>query len=94
MCGRSFFALGVAVCVLSAPSAAMAADPNSPVRGDYEPGGLAPAFTPGSDQGVSFPQVPLTELPFTGIPIFLVVLIGMILLSIGTLLRRLGSREP
>jgi hypothetical protein len=35
----------------------------------------------------------MTELPFTGIPIFLVVLVGMILLSAGVLFRRLGARE-
>jgi hypothetical protein len=96
MCGRSFLALSVAVCVLLAPSAALAGDLKSPVRGgDYEPGGLAPAFTPGSDQGgVGFPDVPMTELPFTGIPILLVVLVGMILVSMGMLFRRLGAREP
>jgi hypothetical protein len=94
MCGRSFLALSVAVCVLLAPSAAVAADPKSPVRGgDYEPGASAPAFTPGSDQGAGFPDVPMTELPFTGMPILLVVLVGMILVSMGMLFRRLGGRE-
>jgi hypothetical protein len=47
----------------------------------------------GNDQGVGLPEVPMTELPFTGIPIFLVFLVGMILLSAGVLFRRLGARE-
>jgi hypothetical protein len=105
MCGRSFLALSVAVCALLAPSAAMAGegdyepgagDAKSSLQGgDYEPGASAPAFTGplGNDQGVGLPEVPMTELPFTGIPIFLVFLVGMILVSMGVLFRRLGGRE-
>ena len=80
------------VCALAAPGTGAAGDPTSTV-GDYEPGAVAPAFTPGDDAGVGFPDLPTTELPFTGVPILIVVLIGLMTLSAGVLLKRSATRE-
>jgi hypothetical protein len=80
------------VCALAAPATGAAGDPTSTV-GDYEPGAVAPAFTPGDDAGVGFPDLSTTELPFTGFSILVAVLIGVMLLSMGLLLRRLAARE-
>ena len=80
------------VCALTAPATGAAADPTSTV-GDYEPGSVAPAFTPGDDAGVGFPDLPTTELPFTGVPIVIVALIGIMVLSVGVLLKRSATSE-
>lgn len=80
------------VCALAAPATGAAADPTSTV-GDYEPGSVAPAFTPGDEEGIGFPDVPTTELPFTGFPIVMVALIGLMILSVGVLLKRSATRE-
>jgi hypothetical protein len=79
------------VCALVAPATSAAADPTSTV-GDYEPGAVAPAFTPGDDAGVGFPDLPSAELPFTGVPIVVVALIGIMALSVGVLVRRSATR--
>jgi hypothetical protein len=80
------------VCALAAPATGAAGDPTSTV-GDYEPGSVAPAFTPGDEGGVGFPDVPATELPFTGVPIVIVALLGIMVLSVGVLLKRSATRE-
>jgi hypothetical protein len=100
LCGNreeSMFTRSAAVfvgvlCVLAAPSVALASDPTSTV-GDYEPGGVAPTVTPGPDHGLALPNAPTTELPFTGVPIVVVVLIGVMLVSIGWLLKQFATRE-
>ena len=83
------------VCLLAAPATGTAADPADPTNttGDYEPGAVAPAFTPGDDDGVGFPVLPSAELPFTGVPVALVALIGIVGLSAGVLLRHSAARE-
>jgi hypothetical protein len=80
------------VCALAAPGTGAAGDPTSTV-GDYEPGAVAPAFTPGDEEGVGFPDLPTTELPFTGVPIVIVALIGIMVLSVGVLLKRSAMGE-
>ena len=92
---RYLAALTLAImCVLAAPAGAAAQDPTN-TTGDYEPGASAPAFTPGDDDGVGFPEVPgvSAELPFTGLPLIVVVFAGIMLLSVGVLVRRFSTQE-